>query len=118
MKITGYDGPMDPHRLAELRSLAYHRAVCDRLRADSSLVGEAQARIERWRATGDVHLHYVDRWTEWLSLPLEALCEALTADSEEATAMRQVTPFAGTLKPRERWAIWRDIRAQQQDANT
>jgi hypothetical protein len=36
---------MDPHRLAEQRSLAYHRAVLERLERDPSLVERARRRV-------------------------------------------------------------------------
>jgi hypothetical protein len=32
-------------------------------------------------------------------------------ESEEARALRQVTPFAGAIDPRTRWRIWREVRA-------
>lgn len=60
---------MDPHRLAEERSLAYHRVVAARLAREPRLV-------------------------------------------EEARELRQSSPFAGALSPRERWRIWREVRAR------
>ena len=33
----------------------------------------------------------------------------LTDDGEHATELRQSTPFAGALDPRERWRIWREV---------
>ena len=32
--------------------------------------------------------------------------------SERARALRQATPFAGTLEPRERWKLWSDVRRE------
>jgi hypothetical protein len=34
----------------------------------------------------------------------------LVDDDEEARSLRQATPFAGALKPRERWRIWDEER--------
>lgn len=101
---------MDPHRLAELRSIALHRAVCDLIRGDPTVIESARARVERWRAAGTLHADYARLWMEALSLPLDDLCALLVADTERARAMRQCTPFAGTIAPRERWRIWRDTR--------
>jgi hypothetical protein len=39
------------------------------------------------------------------------LCAALVDRSEEARGLRQVSPFAGVIDPRTRWAIHRRIGA-------
>ena len=100
---------MDPHRLAEERSIALHRAVAEKLRADSSLVTRAREVVEGWRATGSVHEAYVASWAELLRLPLEELCARLVDRGEHARALRQVSPFAGVLDPRERWRIRKSV---------
>ena len=33
----------------------------------------------------------------------------MVEESERMTAMRQTSPFAGLLTPRERWAIYREF---------
>jgi hypothetical protein len=95
------------HELAERRSLAIHQAVTDRLRSDPNLVERAKARVASWLTSSSVAFVYAKTWQRWLELPLKELLERLTEDSEEARAMRQVSPFAGVIGPRERWAIWR-----------
>jgi hypothetical protein len=104
---------VDPHRLAEARSLAMHREIAERLRQDPSRVDAARARVAMWRDRGEPHVHYVEAWDELLALPMDQLCTELCADDERARAMRQVSPFAGVLGPRERWRIHRETAAKQ-----
>ncbi len=100
---------MDPHRLAEERSLALHRVVVARLRSDPHVLSRAQEKVERWVASGEAP-HYALAWQELLAGPLEAVCALLVADTEAGRAMRQATPFAGAVEPRERWRIWARAR--------
>lgn len=97
--------------MAELRSLALHRAVAERLAREPVLVSTALRRVDGGIAEGTVHPRYARRWREILDLPLEALLATLTDTGEEATALRQVSPFAGVLSPRERWSVWRSVQA-------
>ncbi len=101
---------MDPHRLAEARSLAYHRAIALAMVDDPGILGAARARLAEWQSEGGVHAHYVSAWANWLSLPVEDLVERLVDEGEQAIAMRQVSPFAGALSPQERWRIHRKVR--------
>jgi len=101
---------MDLHRLAEERSLAYHRAVAARLLADPALVDRARARVSTWLTSGDVHAEYARAWERILGASVHSIASSITDDSQEARALRQTTPFAGVVPPRERWAIWREVR--------
>jgi hypothetical protein len=96
---------VEPHRLAEARSLAYHRVVSERLQGDPDLVARARSRVKRWIEEGR-SVHYARQWQHLLDGSLETLRATLVADTEEARALRQSTPFAGALSPRERWGIW------------
>lgn len=98
---------MDRHRIAQERSLAAHRLIASRLASDPSSVQRAKARLESWHQQGRVHPHWYAAWNSALELPLPQLAELL---SDPANAdLRQTTPFAGELDPRERWAIWKDV---------
>lgn len=101
---------MDPHRLAEERSIAFHGAVATKLRSEPELVLRARARVERWRATGAVHPDYVAAWEVELERPLHELCARLVDPGESARALRQVSPWAGVLDARERWRLHRGVR--------
>jgi hypothetical protein len=94
---------MDLHRLAEAVSLELHRAVAAMLRHEPARVAKAQERVRQWRAEGSVALPYVEAWERHLAGPLDTLCAVLVDDSEQARALRQVTPFAGFVDPRTRW---------------
>jgi len=37
----------------------------------------------------------------------------IVEDSERMTAMRQCSPFAGVLDPRERWAVYDEFAAAE-----
>jgi hypothetical protein len=100
---------MDPHRLAEERSLAYHVAVMQKVSRDPAVIERARATVRRWLSEGRA-LHYARAWDRLLSGPPADLCELLVADTDEARALRQATPFAGVIEPRERWRIWRHVR--------
>lgn len=101
---------MDGHALAEARSLALHRLIAERVRADPTLIAAARDRLARWAESGALSAAYVTRWTQVLSDPA-ALEVVLTADTEDARALRQTTPFAFVVPPRERWRIWRETKA-------
>lgn len=99
---------MDPHRRAEARSLAYHRVVAERLAADPRVLSRARERVRTWMERHP-EAPYVRRWDAVLRRPSPEISAFLTDDGEEATELRQSTPFAGALAPRERWRIWRAV---------
>jgi hypothetical protein len=101
---------VNAHRLAEERSLAFHRAVADRLAAEPELLDRARARVRSWIESGEVAPYYARAWEEILSRLPSEVCAFLVEDSERAHALRQVTPFAGAIDPRTRWRIWREVR--------
>jgi len=103
---------MNLHHLAEQRSLAYHRLVAARLEADPAVLDAARRRVAAWVAAGTPHPHYAEAWSAILALPLPDLLARLLDPGPEACALRQVTPFAGVVDPRARWALWREVRAR------
>jgi len=98
------------HAAAEKRSLELHRAVAERLRADPALVERARDRVARWLCDGTVAKPYAEAWRAVLGRPLAELTSFLLDPGEEACRMRQTSPFAGVLAPRERWDILRRMR--------
>lgn len=86
-----------------------HRAIADRLRADPALIEHARRRVAAWRASGEVHVEYVDAWARLLLLPVDEICAQLVDPGEHARSLRQVSPFAGVLSPRERWSILQGV---------
>jgi len=100
---------VDPHIVAEERSIAMHVAVAEKVRESPEILEAARRRVAGWEARGSVHRDYVAAWMEVLGRPVSELCAFLVDRGERATAMRQVSPFAGALTPRERWAIHRRV---------
>ncbi len=101
--------PLDGHRTAERRSLALHALVADRL--DDAAIARALERIDGWRAEPSARdPAMLDRWERLLRGPRAELAAALTADTAAARDLRQHTPFASVVAPRERWRIVREVR--------
>ncbi|HLT38982.1 MAG TPA: hypothetical protein VK034_22015 [Enhygromyxa sp.] len=103
---------IDPHRLAEARSLAAHRVIAARLLDDPSLLDQARARVDAWLTEGPGAHRYARAWRELLAGDVEAVARAIVEDSERGRALRQSTPFAGVLDPRERWQLWDQVREE------
>lgn len=100
------------HDLAELRSLALHRAVARRLTEAPELIEAARRRVvDRMRA-GITSPEYAGAWLRLLDGSREELVEAITDASERGAALRQTSPFSFVVPHRERWRIWREVRAQ------
>ena len=101
---------MDPHRISEERSLAYHRAIAERLDDEPELIARAIERIERWKRTNAGPPTYLERWLALLQGPRRQLLQIMLADDENARTMRSIGPFAGEMAPKERWNLWREVR--------
>jgi hypothetical protein len=94
------------HGRARARSLAYHRAVAQRLR--KPMVAEAQHVLLRWREQGRIDERYADRWEQLLARPVPEIRRALVEESPDADDLRQNSPFAGVLSEPERRRIMRE----------
>lgn len=95
------------HRIPELRALAYHRVVAERL--DEQLVDEARERLRRWREEGRIHPHWADEWDRVLAMPVSRIARAISADTKQARELRQSSPFAGVLTEQERRRLLRAV---------
>ncbi len=104
---------MNGHQLVEQRSLQLHRAVAEKLRRDATVLARARERVERWRLDGSVHPRYAEAWLRVFTLSTEEIAERLIDPGEKMCALRQCSPFAGALTPRERWQILRKAREAQ-----
>ena len=98
----------DPHRLAQLRSLAYHRVLARRL--DQSTVDEARHTLWEWRHKGTIDPRWADEWESILERPLAEIRHVLASDEPYAADLRQSSPFAGLLTEPERRRILEEIR--------
>jgi hypothetical protein len=101
---------MDLHRLAEARSLAIHTEIAERLLSDGSILDRARDTLRHWSRDGRIAIEYAKQWEAWLSRSPEDIAALLSDEGEEASALRQNSPFVGIVDPRRRWAIWRDVK--------
>ena len=93
------------HQRIDERSIAYHEAIAEKLRAHPEMIGIAFENLDRWSARGGNSQRYWDAWRDILRRPLPEVLALIVERSEKMTAMRQTSPFAGVLTPAERWAI-------------
>jgi hypothetical protein len=98
----------DGHRTAERRSLALGVLVAERL--DDALMARARERVQDWqRGDGAVPPVLADRWATVLAQGVEATRAALTGEDQLSVDLRQNSPFAGVVDPREWQAIVREV---------
>jgi hypothetical protein len=109
---------MDPHRLAEERSIEYHRAIAERLGREPELLENARRRVEGWISAEPPVPFYALRWAEILASDVRSIAAFLVERSELAFELRQSSLFAGALRPRERWQIWSETGRRLQPPPT
>lgn len=95
------------HRVPELQALAYHRLVAQRL--DEHLVSDARRRLERWERSGRIDPRWAAEWHTILEKPTDEVRRVITADSERGRALRQSSPFPGSLNQHERQRVARAV---------
>jgi hypothetical protein len=97
----------DRHRSAELRSLAYHRAVARRLRRPT--IDEAQRKLARWVRSGRIDPRHAESWEEVFALPMAEIRKVIGADDQRGRDLRQNSPLAGLLSEPERRKILEEV---------
>jgi hypothetical protein len=100
---------MDLHQLAAERSIAFHRIIAKRLIQDPAILEKARERVRTWLAENSER-PFAREWEKILARDAESIAAFIVARSELAEELRQSSPFAGALDPRERWRIWRRTR--------
>lgn len=96
------------HGRAERRSLAYHRALAQRL--DRPMIDDALHLLWQWRDQGKVDPRYAEQWEDVLDKPLAEVRRILSEESASARDLRQNSPFAGMLSEPERRKILAAVR--------
>lgn len=95
------------------RSLTYHRAVADVLKRDPvSAIGRAKGTLAKMSQGQPWAKALFDRWRSWMDLPVEELISKMIDPGMMAREMRQVTPFAGLLTPKDRVRILKRFRKE------
>ena len=97
--------PMLTHREIDLKSLALHRLVAQKVAVDPALFMKAQATLSRMHDQGKVPLTYLTTWSDIFAMGWQAAMAAATEDSERGQTLRTCSPFAGLLSEQERLAF-------------
>ena len=101
------------HEIQDQVSLELARRVVAGLPQHPEWLELARANLERWsrqNKNAPSLLRCYAEWRELLSRPVEEICSALTAETEEGQRLRQNSPFAGVLPPEEVWEIKSRLR--------
>ena len=89
-----------------------HTVIAARIAKNPALLAKARANLKRWRtrfaAKPD---HWWLEWERLLRRPWPELAALLTDPGENATRLRQSSPFVGILTPTERRRIYDAFRA-------
>lgn len=100
---------MNKQRLIEIRILALAKVISERLKNDpDQVISKAKSNIARWSA--NQHEAYHDEWLEILNGSIEKILFVLNSEDENSTRLRSSSPFAGVIKPKERWKIIKEIK--------
>jgi hypothetical protein len=101
------------HEWIDQRSLALDRAIADKLRAEPALLQRAKDTLQHW-----IHQRKpavpkaLDEWEKILTAwPLEEILALLTSSEEDATRLRQSSPFCGILTQQERLKIFQEYES-------
>jgi hypothetical protein len=101
------------HRLIDQRSLAFGRAIADKLVEHPEVyTTQAKSTIARWLTNCSPRLRPVlQEWQSVLSGPVDGVIALLTGTDERSTRLRQSNPFAGALSNHERNTIIRQFES-------
>lgn len=98
--------------VSDAYSLALGKAVARRLAEDPERVRATGYRnlVRARQAQGASAQHWIDQWQVLLDGPDASIVEVLTSPQEWARTLRQTSPFAGVLDPRERWVLLDEVK--------
>jgi hypothetical protein len=100
------------HRLHDIRSLALHTLIAAKIESNRSLLAVARRNLKRWRQRfKGAPARWWQEWDHLLNRSWPELAALLTDPGEEATRLRQSSPFAGVLTATERRKIYDAFRA-------
>jgi hypothetical protein len=98
------------HQRIEERSIALHKRISELLEKDPQLLDVAFGNLQKAvRVHGD--LPVLLAWARILDGTIDEIRAILISPSENARWLRQSSPFAGVLDPRERWKIYEAFSA-------
>jgi hypothetical protein len=99
------------HQRLDARSLAMHCLVAKKLLANPALIAQARSTLARWRARAAEPVpSYFLEWKRILEGSPEEIAAFLASMREDATRLRQSSPFTNLLTPEERARIFEAFR--------
>ena len=99
------------HQLLDARSLAMHALIAAKIDKDKELLAIAQTNLTRWeKRWQEPAPRWLSEWRQILRRPWNEVAAILVSPSENATRLRQSSPFAGVLTPVERRRIYEAFR--------
>jgi hypothetical protein len=108
---------MNWHEVIDERNYEMHQVIADLLRAEPSKLELAVAWMEKFLADPDYSVHAKDALKEWMELirsrGVGGVLEVLGDRGEEATRMRQSSPFAVLMPQDKRLEILRRYEARR-----
>jgi hypothetical protein len=95
------------HQRLDARSLAMHCLIARRLLANPALIVQARNTLARWRAQAAEPMpSYFFEWARILEGSPEQVAAFLVSMREDATRLRQSSPFTNFMTPEERARIF------------
>jgi hypothetical protein len=97
-------------------SLEIAQRIASGLAAHPEWLELARENLDRWSKLNSGSPGLLRCYAEWQSLldrPLIDVCSALTSPTDEGQRLRQNSPFAGVLSPKEVWDIKQRLRNDQ-----
>ena len=100
---------MRSHAAIDKRSLLLHRIISSRLHSNPALLDDVMETVSRW-SDSRPHSTALKEWSELLERnEVGWIVALLRSRSEEATRLRQSSPFAGILTEEERKRIFPQV---------
>jgi len=84
--------------------------VAKRLLDQPAILDSARRGVQDWLASGPAAPASAARLAALLAVDISSIAAFLVERREQADELRQSSPFAGALDPRERWRVWRATR--------
>jgi hypothetical protein len=99
------------HQHLDARSLALHSLVARKLMADPALIKRARENLRRWKKNSSRPLpSYFAEWERVFRLQPAVVAGLLVTMNDDATRLRQSSPFAPLLTREERASIYAAFR--------
>jgi hypothetical protein len=102
------------------RSLAFGRAIAEKLQSHPEFIDRARQTLQRWMITASPRVRpTLQEWLTILNGEFTDVIAVLTGTDQRSTRLRQSNPFTGVLSNSERNAILRRYhRLSQHDSPT